>query len=68
MALHTSLYSSLERSLALLYLKLKLYNHLLLSQATPLIPGHFLIGGPLTALPNSDLKTKPDNQLKQFEI
>jgi hypothetical protein len=33
-----------------------------------LTPGHFLIGGPLTALPNSDLKAKPDSQLKHWKL
>ena len=33
-----------------------------------LTPGHFLIGGPITAIPNPDLTSIPLNRLKYWEI
>ena len=32
-----------------------------------LTPGHFLIGGPITALPNKDLSSVPANRLKHWQ-
>lgn len=33
-----------------------------------LTPGHFLVGGPLTALPNTDITNIPINRLKYWEL
>lgn len=34
----------------------------------PLSPGHFLIGSPLNALPETDLRDVPDNRLPKYEL
>ncbi len=38
------------------------------NEPSSLIPGHFLIGGPLTALPNPDLTQIPISHLKHWEL
>jgi len=38
------------------------------NEANALTPGHFLIGGPITALPNIDFTTIPLNRLKYWEL
>ena len=37
-------------------------------EARALTPGHFLIGGPITSLPNPDLTQVPANRLKYWEL
>lgn len=34
----------------------------------PLTPGHFLIGSPLTMLPESDVREFPDNRLRRYQL
>lgn len=38
------------------------------NEPSALTPGHFLIGGPTTALPNPDLTRVPANRLKYWEL
>lgn len=35
---------------------------------TPLTPGHFLIGVPLTAIPEEDVQEVPSNRLKHWQL
>lgn len=38
------------------------------SDLSVLTPGHFLVGHPLTSIPQSDLSSTPANRLKQYEL